>query len=121
MSDRLYESDSVIVEKTRYVVDGTTYPVSSIVAVAATSEEFGSWVTLIIAVFIGFVGFKELSLAGIVVGIIAFGYAYYKRPRKEYYVEISTAAGRRETFASTDKTEVFDIVEAINNAIVARG
>ncbi len=135
MSEKLYEDGSIIVDETRYVVDGTTYPINSIASVSTATivyddEHTGSWPHLIGSAIVGAIlMFSVLGGGGFVafiISLIAFGYAYMMKPKvesfaNEYCVEISTSAGVQKTYTTHKKKKIIEIVEAINTAIIKRG
>ena len=47
--------------------------------------------------------------------------SYSKKEPDNYYVTISTISGQIDSYSSTDKSKILEIVEAINNAIISRG
>jgi len=135
MSSKLYENAGITVDSTRYVVNGTTYPINSIASVNAKTisrpdEHSGSWLALaglaIFGAFLLIVGIAKIIGVLIGLGLIVAAFAYAMKPsvRKfedKYSVEIATSAGSTDTYTTSTITIVQDIVEAINEAIIARG
>lgn len=107
------------------------YPINSIASVNAATityadEHSGSWLNLAGGVVVGIIAISMGSIIGIIIGLVAFGYAYMMKPRVEtfennYSVEISTSAGSQQTFTTSEKEKVLSIVNAINEAIINRG
>ena len=122
----LYDSNGVQVDTTRFIVNGTTYPINTISSVQALQTKDKDWKLAIGAAIGGLVAGSALenSVGGTIgFAIIIGGFigAYYLRPKDLYYVNIATAGGEQQAYASYNANEISQIVDAINQAIVNRG
>jgi L-lactate permease len=126
----LYDKNGVQVDDTRFVVNGTTYPVNSIASVTAIQGVEGSWIDVFkLLIGVGVAGailpiFLGQNLGNTIGGIVILAGIYLAwkfKPKQIYYVQISTSGGDQRAYASYDPNEIQEIVDAINQAIINRG
>lgn len=123
MSEKVYfDHGGTSVSNARFVVGGTTYPISSIASVRAT-ESKPIPLTAIVLILIGF----GLCLGGDPVWFMAgpvaivVGVVWIAKKSKTYAVLLHTSSGQSQALESKDKAHVLAIVEALNKSIIDRG
>ncbi len=116
-----YNKNGILVDQSRYNVEGETFPINTIASVSAqkiTNPKLiipGLLFTLVGLINIAFnpgIGFLAL-VAGAVFLYFAFA--------AKYAVRITNAAGNADSYMSKNREEILEIVDAINEAIVNRG
>ena len=67
--------------------------------------------------------FGSFSFSGMIFGalIAAAGGFWWTKQKTTYSVVLSTASGDAEAYSSKDSDFIFRVVDALNEAIVARG
>ena len=145
MSEIFYNNNDVLVDQTRYVVAGKTFPINSIASVDIGSidnnkgyivtqkKEPPSWAGALIIGGVGLIMVTSFtSMWLIVLGLLVIAFAafawlpvkeegYQDTTPVEYTVKITTSAGESDSYTSLNKGDIIEIVEAINGAIIARG
>lgn len=120
-----YNKNGVQVDKARYVVAGETFPINSIASVRAYTVKTGNIARLLLGIILTLIGFSMIVGSeagfGLILVIIGIVIAYVNKPGELYSVRTSTSAGEADSYTSADKKEISDIVNAINEAIIARG
>lgn len=122
MEDReFFSSDSVYVSLTRFVVFGQTYAMSGVTSVRATRIGPNRFLPIIV-VLIG-VFFLRSGGNWIIFGLAMIGAAIWlwKLQTPEYVVLLSSASGEMRALRSEDLEYITDVVQALNDCIVARG
>lgn len=125
-----YQDENVTVTKTRIIINGKTYSTANITSVAPYSKSSTGCgcgcLSLGVFFLIGVVNaaMHNFSISGILgwlvfVGICFVMSAIFFMPT--YSVEIKSSSSEAERVFSGKKEKVFEIVEAINQAIEARG
>ena len=128
MSQVYYNNDSVYVDSTRYKVEGTTYPINGITSVSAEKYEkptrhISGFILTVLGIIFFLLSYRY-NLFFIIIGLLFFlpGLArLMDNPNATYSVKILTAAGEHNTLMSENEPMISDIIEAINQAIIARG
>jgi hypothetical protein len=130
-----FNHNDVLVTQSRVVVGSSTYPVNSLSAVHLTHDKIpqisrGFWILLSLGIAIFMMSFSYLSATGdfllFFLGcIISFCLTLYAFALNEsissYNVVFYTSGTNIQAYSSRDKKEIEDIVNAINEAIIARG
>jgi uncharacterized membrane protein len=134
-----FDEGNVLVTRTRFVVEGTIYPVSGIASVnrATTppdiSGEAKAIVIGLLMMLIGFLGAAPSRIFGSgwmvfmvllgVAGICLCGFAVMqlKNAKSSHSVVITTVAGEVKAVSSYDAADIARITRAVESAIIARG
>lgn len=112
---------SVTVTNARFIVYGQTYAMSGVTSVK--SLEFppsrkGPIILIVIGIISMLAG-KGAILVGIL--FLAAGIGWWLLQKSKYSVALSSASGEVQALTSKDGDFVFRVVNALNEAIVARG
>ena len=136
MSEQTFHSDNrVTVTSARVVMDNITYPVAGITTVSEWHQKRKTWMVLVSvlmalsAACVAIVGNGEVSghkqgPSGVVYWSLIFAAiaaAGYLTSGPFYIVRIGTSGSDKDGIKSRDRAYVRQVVQAINNAIVARG
>jgi len=117
--EALLDDPNVHVSTTRAIINGTTYAMANITSVRAL-ERKPSYVGPVICGILGATFLlAHVWLLGILLlgGAVLWGYNL----KAEYTVLVGTAGGEHAALVSRDLTYVQRILQAINDAIIARG
>lgn len=109
---------NVKVTTTRFIVPSQTYAMSGITSVKNSHEP----PVRIYPIVCGLIGL--LCLAGApVIGMIfiVLAIVWWIGQRTTYHVVLTTASGEAKALSSTDGQYISNVIDALNNAIVARG
>lgn len=123
--DVLYQ-DSLgnLVSTSRAILAHVTYPIGAITSVSSREVTSpGLALVLILAgIAIGWYGLTSRAPTSTVIGAICLvlGFVVAARSRS-FEVIISTAAGEKVALKSSKRAMIGDIVQALNDAIIARG
>ena len=120
-----YDKNGVKITESRAIINDTTYPMNNISSVSTGMKEnsplgaYGIGGGLIVMSIMGMRETGAAALIGIVAGILicAFGTTM----KNNYIVKIGSAGSEKDGLASQDKEYIEEIVNAINEAIIARG
>jgi hypothetical protein len=122
MEDReFFSGENVYVSLTRFIVSGQTYAMSGITSVRAAQinpSRLGPILMGFIGLLCLFAGGNAIAVGGILV-LGAFGIWHLQAP--EYMVVLSSASGEVRALKSHDRAYISDVVQALNDCIVARG
>jgi hypothetical protein len=114
MEQPLLAERGVQVTTARFIVGGTTYPISGIVAVSPFSEP-PNWVSIVIW---GLFGLLTIWFG---VGVVPLGYALWILIKGgQYGVAIQTASGNVRALVSKDAAFAQRVAMALNNALAMR-
>jgi uncharacterized protein DUF6232 len=124
MSESIYYSkDGIQITNARAVFGSKTYALANVTSVsmgeAPRNLRGAAWLAVIgLAVMV-----LGASGAGLYLGLIAVVAAMIMAvvAKPKYVVKIGSASGESHALISSDRTEVEQIVAAMNNAIVQRG
>ncbi len=126
MEDReFFSSDEVYVSLTRFVAFGKTYAMSGVTSVRAAEippSQTGAKITAglgLLLLVIGCNGNGAFLALGALLLILAAFVAMIQKP--EYYVCLSISSGEVQAVKSDSREYISDIVQALNDCIVARG
>ena len=117
-----FRSENVMVSQTRFVTFGQTYAMSGVTSVKASSVSPSRTGPLIVGgigmlcLFAGSAG--PLIFGAILLAIAALIWASQK---PEYFVSLSVASGEVRALKSKDPRFIGDVIQALNECIVARG
>lgn len=116
-----FSSDNVYVSLTRFIVSGQTYAMSGVTSVRASEigpNRFGPALIALIAIACFFIGGDWIYLGALMAGA-AIWLWYLQEP--EYFVLLRTSSGEVRALKSDDRKFIEDVVQAVNDSIVARG
>ncbi len=118
----IFDENDIYVSDQRFVVPEQTYAISGITSVLKWVTKPSIKVPLIL-VALGIIPWFFGGFGMIIIGLLLIGGGVFMfiRNKPTYSVYITTAAGEEEAFNSKDELFVDNIVQAINDAIVARG
>ena len=129
-----YKGFNVLVTNTRAVMGGRTFAMANITSVStaikapnptvwALGIAFGAIATIggIVSLFDGSIVPIALGCTGFGVLAIVTSLLVLKSQKSTYSVTIGTAGGEANALSSENETQVRDIVEAMNRAIIERG
>jgi len=112
----LLNEQGVLVTNTRFVVNNATHAMSGVVGVAGVRlnpSRKGPIILIVVGVLLAIVFVGIPMIIGGIVWLIL------QKPR--FAVVFTTAAGEMPVYESRDEAFISRIVEALNQAIVARG
>ncbi|MGH8647105.1 MAG: DUF6232 family protein [Gammaproteobacteria bacterium] len=115
------DEGGVSITNSRFMVAGQTYAMSGITSVKAVTHN-PSRKGPIILVAIGLVAMlagKEAIIGGLL--FLAAGVAWWVLQKPKYVVVLHSASGEAEALTSKDGGFISKVVNALNQAIVARG
>jgi hypothetical protein len=117
-----FRSENVLVSQTRFVTFGQTYAMSGVTSVKASSVSPSRTAPLVIG------GIGVLCLFGGSTGVLVFGVALlaiaaliWASQKPEYFVSLSVASGEVRALKSRDPQFVNNVIQALNDCIIARG
>lgn len=113
--------NGITVTNARFITPGQTYAMSGVTSVKKLKKDPSRKPPIILGLF-GLIAMAA-GETGILVGIlcIAGAVAWWMLSRPEFTVFLSSASGEAEAFSSNDGAFIARIVDALNDAIVARG
>ena len=123
-----FQDDKILVSQTRYIVSGTTYAIRNISSVAINNIEKSRFFPLFLLI-VGLIAFLATLAVGdrgtemwIPIGLvlIVIGGAWLATIKDEYSVRITTNAGQRDSYISTNRELITNIVHALNEAIIGK-
>ncbi len=119
-----FEDAGVKVTNTRFVAGGRTFAVSGITSVSLskiTPQRKGPIAVgvLSILLLLGSRGDTSILVVGLV--LLAAAVVYWFVDSSRYSVRLMTASGESDAFSAKDELLVGRVVDALNEAIIARG
>lgn len=114
----------VMVTKTRFIVPGQIYAMSGITSVAMRRTDPSRWVPIILIILGAILvlnGLSEASLLILGLVLAAAGVLWYRGLKTRFYIALHTAGGEVRALESKNEQWVNSVIEALNQAIVARG
>lgn len=111
----------ITVTNTRFIAGGQTYAMSGITSVKTlkhTPSKKGP-IVLIILGLLGLAAPDEAKIIGFL--LLAGGIAWLVLNKPKFSVMLSSASGEVEAYTSKDEKFISNVVNAINEAIIARG
>ncbi len=119
-----FDDAGVKVTNTRFVAGGRTFAISGITSVSRskiTPQRNGPIVVGIISILLVLGSSGDTSI--LVVGLVLMGAAvvYWFADSARYSVLLMTASGESDAFSAKDEVLVGRVVDALNEAIIARG
>ena len=123
MSEQIFfDQDGVSVSSARFVVRGTTYPISAITSVrAVSSKNFPLLALVLILIGFGILLGGEPTLLILGLGAIALGVVWIAKKKEVYSVVLQTSSGETQVLESQSRDYIHSVVDALNNSIVQRG
>ena len=122
----ILENDNAFVSTTRVILNKTTYSTANITSVSKhSSPPQRGCASLVAGVFIllAFVGLWEGSGGAIVffflIGLVAAWLAF--TAQSNYMVKFQSSSGEIEALGSFDEATIDEVINAVNEAIIARG
>ena len=127
-----FSSENVTVTQARFIVGGQTYAMQGVTSVRRSlvqPSKFWPIITLllgVIAVLVSFALFSNSIGAGIVflligAGFIAGGVFWLRSLKATHFVILNSASGESRALWSKNEPYIAQVVDALNNAIIARG
>ena len=113
-----YQSENVLISNTRMNLGGTTYATANITSVSTYESKPSRKLEVIIGLIGLIIIFNQFFVGLILIGLAAI--IFYMKKTK-YIVKLSSTANEKDALWSTDKGFIYQVVEAINNAIIYRG
>ncbi len=119
-----FQGAGVTVTNTRFVAGGRTFAVSGITSVSLSKiapQRKGPIAAgvLSILLLLGSHGDTTILIVGFILLAAAVGYWFADSPR--YSVRLMTASGESDAFSAKEEGLVRSVVNALNEAIIARG
>lgn len=118
-----YQNGQVLVTNLRFTVGAKTFAMSGITSVeaeCASAKFIGALVLTTIGAFMAFASDPVVKTMGWPLFIFSL-FVLIQRFRPKYQVNVTTASGEATALESRSRREITEIVEALNNAILARG
>jgi hypothetical protein len=125
-----FNEGGVLVTNARFVSQGQTHAISGITSVKRVKTEpskKGPVILIVIAILaiLGAIGSggasKDVGTVIFMVLLLIGGIAWFLALKPTFYVVLSSASGEQKAHYCKDVGAIEKIVEAINNAIIARG
>ena len=117
-----FRSENVLVSQTRFVTFGQTYAMSGVTSVKASSvrpSRTGPLVVGGIGVICLFAGSAGALIFGAI--LLAIAALIWVSQKPEYFVSLSVASGEVRALRSKDPQFIGDVIQALNECIIARG
>ena len=117
----------VTVTSARLVTPGQTYAMSGITSVTRgiiKPSRKGPIFCIVVGLFALFGGFARGDTQFALMGggfWLAVGVVWWMATKDKHLVKLNTAGGETDAYISTDMDAVDEIIEALNEAIIARG
>jgi hypothetical protein len=115
---KFMDEKGVTVTNARVIVPGQTFAMSGVTSVKVAQEKpkrTGPVILIVLGIFLCF----GYLIGGII--LLSIGVAWFIMQKTQYYVGLQTSSGEAKAFISTDRMWIEKIVNAINEAIIARG
>ena len=114
-----FQYEDVTVTNARFMVAAQTFAMSNITSVKASKKEPNRiWPTIVVILgMLFFVGGG--TAAAIVIGGAGIAWLVLQKPM--YHVVLTTAGGETSALSSKQREYIQKVVQALNEAIVARG
>ncbi|NQZ26364.1 MAG: QacE [Colwellia sp.] len=121
MEEKIFlDAGNISVSNSRFIVDGQTYAIDNVTSVKTGVEQAKKGTGILIGLIGVFVLFSAKPfLWGLV--ILMFATLALIGARNKYSVVLSTSSGENQALTSEDKTQIEQVVSALNEAIVSRG
>jgi hypothetical protein len=114
-----FSNGNVTVTNARLIVDGQTYAMSSVTSVAAASETPSRLWSVLLGLFaLMMIPAQVWPVVGVLAALAVW---MWVKQKPKYWVSLSTSGGEKKAVWSHDRDWIQSIVDALNNAIVARG
>ena len=117
-----FNANGISVTNARVVIAGQTYAMSGITSVRAIEEKpsrKGSIILGIIGIIFLLIGQSSTIIIGIIG--IALAVVWFILTKPTYHIGLVSASGESKALNSKDSAYISKIVNAINEAIIARG
>jgi hypothetical protein len=117
-SERVFlQEGNVSVSDKRFVVGAQTYPLSGITSIKSHQQVPSRVIPIVIGLF-GLLVLASSVAGGAIAILVAFLIWFLQKPA--YSVVLSTAAGEQQALMAPDRAYIERVVQALNNAVVAR-
>ncbi|MBI4200545.1 MAG: hypothetical protein HY535_08765 [Chloroflexi bacterium] len=113
-----FQSEEVTVTNSRFMVGSKTFAMSNITSVKASEQEPKRLYSIGLIVLGVFVLTGSVGIGVVISGI---GVAWLLMQKTKYHVTLTTAAGESSALGSKQREYIEKVVQALNEAIVARG
>jgi hypothetical protein len=114
-----FQYEDVTVTNARFMVAKQTFAMSNITSVQASQKDPSRLGPIILLVIAGF-----CLMGGVWVGVLLLGGAgilWWVAEKPTYHVMLTTAGGESSALSSKQREYIEKVVQALNDAIVARG
>ncbi len=117
-----FSQGDISVTNARVMIGAQTYAMSGITSVRSIKEDPSRKGPIILGI-VGLLPLFSGEIGGIILGLVLIGaaIAWFISKKPTYHVGLVTASGEAKALGSTDPEYIRKIVNAINEAIIARG
>ena len=116
-----FQHEDVSVTNSRFMVGSQTFAMSNITSVKASRQvPKRLWPTLLVVIGV-LLAIAESANVGIGIVIGGVGVAWLLVQKTMYHVMLTTAGGETSALSSKQRVYIEKVVQALNEAIVARG
>jgi hypothetical protein len=123
MEERVFlDSGNVSISLSRFIVDGQTYAMSGVTSVRtghAAPSRIGPILLAVFGVLFLFAASALMMVLGTAMVVLAIYVWANQKPT--YIVMLSSASGEAKALSSPDRLFIGNVVNALNDCIVARG
>jgi len=116
-----FQYEDVTVTNARFMVASQTFAMNNITSVKASREDpkrLWPIVLIVVGVLLAVAGSTNMAI-GLVIG--GAGAAWLLLQKTMYHVMLTTAGGETSALSSKEREYIEKVVQALNEAIVARG
>jgi hypothetical protein len=117
-----FNQNEIQITNSRIMITGQTYAMSGVTSVASliqSPKKTGPIVLALLGILMLFAPSTAILLTGIVfIGLAVF---WFIKLKPTYLINLTTSSGEAQIFSSKDESLISSVVDAINEAIVARG
>ncbi len=113
-----FEDRDVTVTSSRFITFGKTQALSGITAVSSYVQKPNRIPPIVVA-GVGLICFYFSWFLALI--LIAAAAVWWFLQKTYYIVQLESASGTNDALSDTDKTFIFSVVDALNEAIVHRG
>lgn len=117
MEETLFQSGDVVVTNKRFIIGGKTIALAGVVSVSMMYTK-PNRIPPIVLIIIGLICLSFSATLGVI--LIVLGGLWFWSQKTVYHVVLESAAGSNEALSSKDEAFIADVVNALNDAIVAR-
>ena len=117
-----FQHEDVKVTNARFMVGSQTFSMSNITSVKAMAQSpQRGWPVALLVVGAMMLAFGTRDIWGFAIAFVAVGAIWLFTQKSMYHVMLTTAGGETSALSSKQKEYIQKVVQALNDAIVARG